>query len=238
MNGNFSNFRGHLIPIDPNTAAAATSGQYDQGSEDYRWRTLYSRKLDVSVTSTSALTVGVNTAGEYMLESSSATSLRIGDNGFYGVKNSPVTRDVTATAAVGGVAGGLYIYATTTGAYDVVGSTITISTVGRPVMVWLQPPVSTTATGSYIETYKYAEAGGSPIRADIYFKRDGVIVGNVPIVTLNNESNTRIPSCAFCIIDTPPKGTYTYSLANSAPTAGAATAQLTYNLVRLMALEI
>lgn len=40
-NHNFSVFRGHLLPVHPNTATAATSGAYDLGSSDHRWGTLY-----------------------------------------------------------------------------------------------------------------------------------------------------------------------------------------------------
>lgn len=37
-NTNFGNFRGHIIPVDPNTATAATSGTYDLGADDHYWR--------------------------------------------------------------------------------------------------------------------------------------------------------------------------------------------------------
>ena len=39
-NTNFSNFRGHMIPIDPNTATASDS-TYDLGSTEYAWNNLY-----------------------------------------------------------------------------------------------------------------------------------------------------------------------------------------------------
>lgn len=40
VNTNFDIFRGHLIPVDPNTAASANN-TYDLGSSEYRWRRLY-----------------------------------------------------------------------------------------------------------------------------------------------------------------------------------------------------
>jgi hypothetical protein len=40
-NNNFSVFRGHFLPVHPDTATAATSGAYDLGSSDHRWGTLY-----------------------------------------------------------------------------------------------------------------------------------------------------------------------------------------------------
>jgi len=41
VNNNFSNFRGHILPIDPNTATAAATMTYDLGSNDYMWRSNY-----------------------------------------------------------------------------------------------------------------------------------------------------------------------------------------------------
>jgi len=48
MNNTLANFRGHLIPIDPNTIAADSTGSYDLGSTDYRWRTVYAQALNAS----------------------------------------------------------------------------------------------------------------------------------------------------------------------------------------------
>lgn len=44
VNANFSNFRGHVIPIDPNTIAASDL-TYDLGSSEYKWNNVYSRHL-------------------------------------------------------------------------------------------------------------------------------------------------------------------------------------------------
>ncbi len=41
VNTNFSNFRGHILPVDPNTSTAATSGTYDLGAQDHYWRNYY-----------------------------------------------------------------------------------------------------------------------------------------------------------------------------------------------------
>lgn len=41
VNNNFNNFRGHILPIDPNTATAAETRTYDLGSNDYMWRSSY-----------------------------------------------------------------------------------------------------------------------------------------------------------------------------------------------------
>jgi microcystin-dependent protein len=41
VNSNVNIWRGHLLPVDPNTSAAAATGTYDLGSADYHWRNLY-----------------------------------------------------------------------------------------------------------------------------------------------------------------------------------------------------
>jgi len=40
VNTNFSNFRGHIIPIDPNTATSSDA-TYDLGASDARWKDLH-----------------------------------------------------------------------------------------------------------------------------------------------------------------------------------------------------
>lgn len=45
MNTNFSVYRGHLLPVDPNTSAAAATGTYDLGSSDHKWRTVYAENI-------------------------------------------------------------------------------------------------------------------------------------------------------------------------------------------------
>lgn len=47
VNTNFSNFRGHLIPIDPNTATASNNN-YDLGSTEYKWRNIYASNIVVT----------------------------------------------------------------------------------------------------------------------------------------------------------------------------------------------
>lgn len=46
VNTNFSNHRGHNIPIDPNTAAGANN-TYDLGSTEYQWRNLYLKNAPI-----------------------------------------------------------------------------------------------------------------------------------------------------------------------------------------------
>ena len=47
VNTNFSNYRGHIIPIDPSTATAATTMTYDLGSNDHAWRNVYAKGIHI-----------------------------------------------------------------------------------------------------------------------------------------------------------------------------------------------
>lgn len=54
-NTNFGAFRGHIIPIDPNTSTAAATGTYDLGSTEYSWRNVYANNI-VLATAASSVT--------------------------------------------------------------------------------------------------------------------------------------------------------------------------------------
>lgn len=47
VNYNFSIFRGHIIPVDPTTSAAATTRTYDFGASDHAWRYTYTQQLNL-----------------------------------------------------------------------------------------------------------------------------------------------------------------------------------------------
>lgn len=47
VNTNFSTFRGHLLPVDPSTATAATTMTYDLGASDHAWRNVYAKGLHI-----------------------------------------------------------------------------------------------------------------------------------------------------------------------------------------------
>lgn len=55
----FSIWRGHIIPIDPNTATAAPTQTYDLGSQDYRWRSVYGKLSPRIDSTTGSMTLGV-----------------------------------------------------------------------------------------------------------------------------------------------------------------------------------
>jgi hypothetical protein len=54
VNNNFSIFRGHLLPTDPNASTAATSNTYDLGASDHYWKTLHVKDVALYELSTGA----------------------------------------------------------------------------------------------------------------------------------------------------------------------------------------
>lgn len=87
VNTNFSNFRGHIIAIDPNTTTAVNE-TYDLGSTEYRWRTGYFREIDIKANTTTgqALNIVGDTAagqGAFLIKQGGNTRARIGGGNQY-----------------------------------------------------------------------------------------------------------------------------------------------------------
>lgn len=53
VNTNFSNFRGHIVPIDPNTTTSVDN-TYSLGATDKRWEFLYTKGVDFRTSTTTA----------------------------------------------------------------------------------------------------------------------------------------------------------------------------------------
>lgn len=72
VNTNFSNYRGHIVPIDPNTATASND-TYNLGSAEYKWKTGYFREFDAN-TSTAQYDFKINGATMGMCNSNGLKS--------------------------------------------------------------------------------------------------------------------------------------------------------------------
>ena len=96
VNTNFSNYRGTLLPIDPNTAAAAHL-TYNLGSTEYRWDNVYFRKLNlIGATTTANLIIerdSAVTAGSFKVQINSVTVGEIRSTGTW------LTRNLARTSA-------------------------------------------------------------------------------------------------------------------------------------------
>lgn len=57
VNSNFSIWRGHNLPVTPNTSTAATTQTYDLGASDHRWRYMYGIRAPLVVSTTGSITI-------------------------------------------------------------------------------------------------------------------------------------------------------------------------------------
>src|SRR5688572_13119492 len=80
VNSNFSNYRGTLLPIDPNTSAAADL-TYNLGSPEYYFLQAYLRTLNLrGVNSTTGFSIfrASASAGQFPIEIGGSEVMRIG----------------------------------------------------------------------------------------------------------------------------------------------------------------
>jgi hypothetical protein len=98
---------------------------------------------------------------------------------------------------------------------DVTNATVTITTTGRPVRLFLQPDGSTTVDASAYST------GAAAVT--IRLLRDGTTIARMAV----GDSN--VPVGAVQFLDVPAAGTYSYKL--QANTPGAGTAVITYSML-------
>lgn len=144
VNGNFDVFRGHFIPIDPNTQTANNLG-YDLGSTEYYWRTAH--------------------VGGYTITNETTTGLGGLKFSLGGTEKFRIASSMgeTTTAGVGGYAFRGIDYSstgvsnTTTGQL-IPGSTLTVTTIGRPVTIGF---TNATTTASWLFTLTRLSSNGA-----------------------------------------------------------------------------
>lgn len=147
----------------------------------------------------------------------SSSLLSVKDQGITQVKLAP--RSTGGTVAAGGVAvNSIPSYSQTTGGFSVVpGSSITITTTGRPVMISLCS-ANLSAASSYVGV---ADTSGLavPAQMELRFSRGGF--GTIAQQTLVTQAfpggnlGIVVPSSSFSTLDFVPAGTYTYSISTS-----------------------
>lgn len=149
VNQNFSNYRGTLLPINEDSASASTN-THDLGSADHRWNDVYANTINLrGATSTSAFSVvpsTSSTAGSVNFMFGSTTACSFDPNGL-------VSAGATSTS-------GLSFAGSTVGGTTIAGSSLTIVTHGRPILIslqkisWLvQRSATTSAIDSTINLY-------------------------------------------------------------------------------------
>lgn len=214
VNSNFGNLRGHIFPVDP-TITAGSNNTYDLGSSEYRWRTAYAQIVDISITTTAAMTIEGGAGGSMDFKVNGTRVLAVNDSGLVAVNATP--RGITTSAVAGLLARSASINTTITSAGHIAGSTCTIVTVGRPVMLGVNL-VALNTNISYLEAFKaffvgvYTAAEISNI--NFHFVRDGLILPGVGM-GVNYPTffwSQKYPVGAFNFVDTPGGGTHTYAL--------------------------
>lgn len=108
VNTNFSNFRGTILPIEANTAAASHN-THDLGASDHRWSSVYAGTVDLlGATTTSNLVlknITAVTAGaaEMLTGSQTLASFNYGSFGFGGYTTTAFTKFQYQADGVGGI---------------------------------------------------------------------------------------------------------------------------------------
>lgn len=126
VNNNFSNYRGTLVPINTDTASSSDN-THDLGTSEHRWKGLWASELYAQTNSSLNMTIGGVTSTAFRGVGDCFTT--DGSNpGIGGVSINPDTTtgySVTLNSA----------NTTVTSSYNLGSSTVTVSTLGRPVAV-------------------------------------------------------------------------------------------------------
>lgn len=199
VNNNFSNYRGNLLPINENTTTASNLTHY-VGLADHIWAGGYFETMNFGNSSSAWLvSQNVSTAAfEFSYNGTLAGAIPI--------TGSPVLTEArgfgaTTSALVGGIAASAILdKATDTGlAFQTLsGSTITLVTTGRPVMLMLVG-----STSGVLGHFNFVGAA-----ARLGFYRGTTQVLNI---VYNSVGGTR-QYPGFSHIDRPAAGTQSYSI--------------------------
>lgn len=233
FNNNFDVYRGHIIPVEVLTATSSDM-TYDLGSSEHRWRSAYVREVDIrSNTSTgNSLKLAGDTSGAAQGFVFKVNDAEVGRVAF---------RGETISAAKGGFAISPRItlpQSTTITATDIAGSTITVISTGKPIVIGICAGDQTTTT-SQIRLLNVSNSP-NPL-ADVRIHSNGTLLSSYRaqtsfLVTLTTVDITFPPS--FNTTYVAPAGTYNFNIAYltgpNSITAGA----LVLNNVRLYAYEV
>jgi len=134
VNNNFSIFRGHIIPVDPNTATAGASGTYDLGESTHYWRGNYLQYGYFSHFST----VTANPAAGFL------SIYAKDDNNIY--KRTPAGVETQIASSPLTTRGDLFSFNTTTSDRVPIGSSgqvLTVDSATNTSIKWATPGVGT-----------------------------------------------------------------------------------------------
>lgn len=242
-NTNWSNHRGHNIPINADTATASDL-THDLGSSDHRWRTSYIQDINLRTSTTTAALLFAGdttyTTGAYSFKINGVESFRIRPDGF--VANNATPMGPTTTAAVGHLCrSGVNNASGTTSGALLIGVTLTISTNGRPVWVGF---VAATATSYFQGTENNLAVAGNRVDFTVNIYRSNSLTNQVGSYRAGFDSQLsagaasfRLPASAVSVIDFPGTGTH-YYIASIQPAITSTSYDLVAQSVQLMAYEL
>lgn len=233
VNSNFSNYRGHIIPIEPLTQTSAHL-TYDLGSTDHAWRVGYVQTLHlIGATSTAAVQIkGLSavTAG--------GAEILVGGATIGSILTTGIQREALVNANA-------YMTTTalTTGLFDSSSTTyVTVTNMSLAFTIKKGPVEISLCNGLTSTSFSYIEiSGATQTLMNIRVIRDTTtsIVENCPSrIRLDGATTTSILGVApsyFRWIDDPGAGTYTYSLQASLDSTGST---MRFNQVRMRIREL
>lgn len=225
VNNNFDVFRGHILPIDPNTQTAINN-TYALGSTEYRWNNLYSTEINITGATTTGNIIVVRdtatTTTEALLKFGTTEISRFNQ---YGIKKH--TLNATTSATYYGLAASPHIAQAyiTTGATSFPNSTITISTLGNPLEFFFIP---STATTSHISA-----SGSTEANSFISILQNGVTIATSQLFA--STPDVLYPAGSFKFTIPIAAGTYNFHLTGRAV---AASGSIAINNARFACREI
>lgn len=234
VNTNFSIFRGHIIPVDPNTSTGSNL-TYSLGSSEWRWLSGYFDSVFLGRTTTSWQIADDTTT--------SATNKLVfksnGTNAFV-ISANP---GITITASIGQIARSLTITASRVidpTAAHVANSTITLSTIGRPVILNLIPVTSASSIAAILIGNN---ASSNSMFLDVSLVRSGTTISSHRFGpgSDNNYFNDSwyVPGSLVSFIDVPSSGTYNYYLSwKMSGSTNTGSGQMTFLRLALQAFEL
>jgi hypothetical protein len=243
INADFSNLRGHMLPLDP-TATSASDQNYDLGSSEYRWRNAFLSTISLSISTGDSQVLSGTTAGGFKFVNGATTTFSLLGTDFQGLNATPMTP--TTSAGLGGFAWSAPINVTLTADGAVTGSTCTLSTNGRPVLLGLMNVTDTAGSSGLI--LRELTIGGVTVSIGMHLKfmLSGATVGAVftgsgrsGIGSLGwPDSYNYSPVGALQLIYFPAAGTYNLSLEVAADANSYTNIGFTLENVRMFAYEL
>jgi len=212
VNNNFSVYRGHIIPVNTDTASASNLS-HDLGSTDHRWNNAYASTLYLGNTTTSwRIKDDTTTVGDLMFQLNGADAVRFNKGqGFWTVSGES----------------GAYTNNTTTFAL-ITNFSLTITTYGSPVEIFLAGTnKGWTSTAGDSPAIYAASVNQNIASGQFEIRRDSTTIGVWQFQTQADDSASpsltviHLPPSSFSHIDNSAgAGTYVYSIYGRSLVAG------------------